>query len=169
MAHLEFDAESVPVDERSFDPIPAGDYLCQVIESNVLDTKKGDGQYLKLTIQVLDGPFINRQVWDNLNIINPNEKAREIAQRNLASLCRAVGLMHVHDSQELHYKPFIASIGIEESAGFDPKNKVRKYKPREGMTATTAAPKPPSPPPRPQPPPPPPRNGGLKPWQKPAI
>jgi hypothetical protein len=169
MAHLEFDAESIPPDERSFDPIPAGDYLCQVVASDVIVTKRGDGKYLKLTLQVLDGPYTNRQVWDNLNIINPNEKAREIAQRNLAALCRAIGVVHVHDSEELHYKPFIATIMIEESQGYSPQNKVRRYKPREGMQAAPSQPRP-QPPPRPAPPPPPPsRNGSPKPWQKPAA
>src|SRR5205823_847825 len=40
----------------NFEPLPAGSYLAAITESEMMDTKAGTGQYVKLTFQVLDGP-----------------------------------------------------------------------------------------------------------------
>lgn len=47
---------------RGFDPIPAGKYLAVITETEMKDTKKGGGQYLQLTFQIIDGPFKGRYV-----------------------------------------------------------------------------------------------------------
>lgn len=128
-----FDPNSVPEDERSFDPVPPGDYLCQVVESDVVKTKHGDGEVLKLTIDIIDGPYADRKVFENLNIRNPSAEAQRIAQRALADLCLATGVHGLRNSEELHFKPFVARLKVEPAKdGFDAKNKVSRYKPRPG-------------------------------------
>lgn len=131
-----FDPNEVPEDERSFDPMPAGDYLCQIIDSEVVQTSKG-GDMLKLTLEVMDGPYSNRRVWDNLNIRNSNPDAQRIAHRTLADICKAVGLGPITDSEVLHYKPFVATLKIEpeRTVGdrtYDARNGVKRYKARSG-------------------------------------
>lgn len=128
-----FDPAAVPEDDRSFDPIPAGDYQMQVIESEIKPTKSGDGQMLVLTLEVMTGPHEKRRVWDRLNIRNANADAQRIAQRALADLCLATGIASLKDSDELHFKPFTARIGIREdkSGQYGPQNTVR-YKPKGG-------------------------------------
>lgn len=76
-----FDPNAVPEDDRTFDPIPAGDYQMQVIESELRDTKDGNGQMLVLTMEVMSGPSAGRKLWDRLNIRNQNADAQRIAQR----------------------------------------------------------------------------------------
>lgn len=129
-----FDPAEVPEDNRSFDPLPTGDYLCQILESDVVKTKAGDGEILKLTLEVVDGPYEQRRIFENLNIRNPNPNAQAIAQRALADLCQACGLGVIRDSEELHFKPFLAKVTIEtdKTGQYEPKNRVRRYKPARG-------------------------------------
>lgn len=135
MANLgeEFRADDVPEDDRSFEPLPAGDYVMQVIESAVVPTKSGSGDQLVLTLEVIDGPFNNRRMWDRLNIRNQNADAQRIAQRSLADLCLAVGVTALTDSEQLHFKPFVGRVTIkpDKSGQYGPQNAVR-YKPRGG-------------------------------------
>jgi hypothetical protein len=166
MANLQFNASQVPPDE-GFNPVPAGQYLCQVISSEIKPTKSGTGTILKLTSQILDGPYNGRLIFDNLNVSNPNPDAERISQRSLADLILAVGMTVLADTEELHFKPFIGKVGIrqDKSGAYPPQNTIR-YTPRAGN----------EPPPRqaeenkpvqPQIQQPPKPNG--KPWQKPQA
>lgn len=146
MAQFEqpFNADEVPEDDRNFDPLPAGEYTMQVIESKIEDTKTGSGQMLVLTIEVINGPHTNRRIWDRLNIVNQNADAQRIAQRALADLCLAIGVSSVRDTEELHFKPFVGRVGIrtDKTGQYGPQNTVR-YKTKGGAapsapnTATT--------------------------------
>ncbi|KAB1076684.1 DUF669 domain-containing protein [Methylobacterium soli] len=143
MAYLgnTFDPNEVPDDERSFEPMPAGDYNMQIVESDIAQTKAG-GDMLKLTLEVIDGPFANRKVWDNLNIRNSNAVAQGIAQRALADICAATGTGPIEDSEDLHFKPLVVTLKIEPARGeYDARNAVKKYKARGGQPpAAKAAP-----------------------------
>lgn len=142
-----FDPSEVPEDERSFDPIPAGDYQMQVIESKIEDTKSGSGQMLTLTLEVIDGPYANRRIWDRLNIQNQNPDAQRIAQRALADLCLQLDLVELADSEELHFKPFWAKVTVQadKSGQYGPSNRVRysggaaEAQPPAGQKAPRAA------------------------------
>lgn len=114
---------------NGFEPIEAGDYLAQIIESNVGPTKAGDGTILTLTWEIMEGPLTHRRIWDRLNISNPNPQAQAIAQRALAQICDAVGLPGVSDSEELHFKPVRLKVGIQvdKTGNYGPKNQVSKY------------------------------------------
>lgn len=129
----DFNPAEVPEDDRSFEPLPAGDYLMQVIESDIKPTKTSGGEQLVLTLEVMDGPYSNRRVWDRLNIRNQNADAQRIAQRSLADLCLAVGVTSLRQTEDLHFKPFIGrlAIKIDKKGEYGPQNSVR-YKARGG-------------------------------------
>jgi hypothetical protein len=115
MAYLgnTFDPNEIPADERGeYTPIPAGDYLLQIVESDIDD--KGDRTGLKLTYEVVDGEFSNRKIFDYLNIVHPNATAQQISQRALADLCLATGVGAVSDTEELHFRPFIGKVAVEK-------------------------------------------------------
>lgn len=144
MAYLgnTFDPSEVPEDDRNFEPMPEGDYNVQIIESEIVATAKG-GDMLKLTLEVIGGPFENRKVWDNLNIRNANPQAQSIAHRALADICAAVGAGPITDSEDLHFKPLVATLKIEPSRTvgdktYDARNGVKRYKPRSGAGAAQA-------------------------------
>jgi hypothetical protein len=132
-----FDPNDVAEDDRSFDPMPEGDYNVQIVESEVVPTSKG-GEMLKLTLEVIDGPYANRKIWDNLNIRNSNVTAQNIAHQSLKAICDAVGAGAITDSEDLHFKPLVAALKIEppRTVGdrtYDARNGVKRYKGRGGQ------------------------------------
>ena len=105
MAYLNnFDANTVDP-ASSFDPIPAGKYIAAITESEMKPTKNGNGHYLEMTFDILDGQYKGRKVWARLNLDNPNAQAVQIARGELSAICRAVGVMQPQDSIELHNLP----------------------------------------------------------------
>ena len=120
----------------AFDLIPKGTYAAQVIESDVADTKTGGGKLLKLTLQITEGPFTNRRVWETINIVNRNAEAQKIGQRQFAELRAALGLGPIRNTQELHDRPLRISIKIEEGKdGYEPRNRVQRFMPYAGGQA----------------------------------
>lgn len=134
-----FDATNVAPSE-DFSPIPVGEYVVQITDSDVKPTKSGNGHRLELTFEVIDGEFKGRKIWANLNLDNPNPKTVEIAQRELSAICHAVGKLQVSDSQELHYKPLVIRVDIEERDGYSPRNVVKAYKAVPGGVGNAPAP-----------------------------
>ncbi len=127
MTELNFDANTVEPTGK-FTPIPMDDYLAIITDSEMKDTKKGDGKYLLLTYEVIEGEFKGRKIFETLNLVNKTQTAVEIAQRALSAVCRATGVLHPKDSSELHGKPLVISVGIREgSNGFEDKNVIRGY------------------------------------------
>jgi hypothetical protein len=111
MANLNgFNANNVDP-TADFDPIPAGKYLAVITDSEMEPTKSGNGHYLELTFQVIEGPHKGRRLWSRLNLDNPSEQAVEIARGELSAICRAVGHMQPMDSSELHDVPLVITVG----------------------------------------------------------
>ena len=96
------------------DVLPAGDYLMQVVQSEVRATKDGSGQYVWLEFDILDGEHQGRKYWERLNIWNANPMAAEIANRALTSLTRACGMIAIDDTEDLHFKPIKVRMGVSK-------------------------------------------------------
>jgi len=145
MAALNFDASQVEPN-APIEVLPPGDYIVQIVGSEMKSTKDETGQMLWLEYDIIDGEFAGRKLWDRLNLVNKNAQAVEIAQRTLSAICRAVGKMAVSDSEELHFKPLIASVKVRP-AGPDrnnvqreAQNEVKGYKPVNGGGVHAATP-----------------------------
>lgn len=125
---LNFNAADVDITNR-YEAIPAGDYVVTITESQERTTKRGDGKYLELTLEVQAGQYAGRKLWDRLNLENQNAKAVEIAQRQLAQICHAVGNLAPRESSELHYKPLVAMVKVrnDEATG-NMTNEIKGYK-----------------------------------------
>jgi hypothetical protein len=121
-----FDATSVAPRE-AMDVLPDGDYPIIIEASEWKNTKKGDGAYLELTLQVVDGPAKGRKLWDRLNLANPNQTAVDIAQQTLSAICHATGVMQVSDSTQLHNLPVLARVKVKQGEN-GPLNEVKGYK-----------------------------------------
>jgi len=132
MSAINFDANQVQP-QTDFAPLPAGDYLAMIIDSEMKATKTGRGQYLALTLQVIDGPMANRLLWDRLTLVHDNPKTVEIAQRALSAICHAVGVLQVTDSAQLHNRPLVVRVKYVEDQQYGPKNEVGGYKPANGQ------------------------------------
>ena len=127
-------------DLGSFDPIPRGEYPMIITASDLKETKDRQGKYIKFEQTIIDGEYKGRKVWNNINIVNKNPVAVEIAEKTLATLIRAVGKKVVADTQELHGIPFTGVVGIQPATDDYPaSNKMVTYKPiKEGVTYDVA-------------------------------
>lgn len=123
-----FNAEEIdPV--SSFSPIPPGQYPVMIVDSEMKQTSAGDGEYLKLTFKVIQGEFEGRFLWLNLNLVNKNKQAVEIAERELSSICHAIEVLDPEDSQELHGIPMCAKVKVKPPKdGYDASNTIGNFK-----------------------------------------
>ena len=135
MANLSgFDAREVDP-AVGFEPIPADKYLAVITGSEMKQTKAGDGQYLELTFQVIEGEYKGRNLWARLNLDNPNATAVKIARAELSAICRAIGVMTPKDSHELHDLPLVISVKLKkrEDNG-EMTNEIKGYEKKEEAT-----------------------------------
>lgn len=152
-----FNAEEVEP-SSSFDPIPAGWYTAIISASEMKATRDGYGEYLSLTLQVIEGQYENRLVFARLNLKNANDKAVDIARKDLAAICRAVGVMSPQGSEQLHDIPLMIKVKVRAASGeYEASNDIGGYKAAEGANLTPT-PKTQTPPPAATP--------AKKPWQK---
>jgi hypothetical protein len=120
--------------------IPPGKYRAHIVASEMQATKNGNGQFLKLEFEILDGPQKGQKLWDRLNLFNPNQQAVEIAQRTLSAICRATGQATVQDSEQLHFKPLMMTVKVKQRQdNGEPSNEIGGYEPAGGVNT---APKP---------------------------
>lgn len=115
--------------QQSFDILPAGEYVAAIVNSEMRQNNARTGEYLWMELQIIDGPYSGRKVWDRLNINNPNPKAVEIAQATLSAICHAIGVLNVTDSMQLHDKPLVIKLKVREAEGnYEAQNEVKAYK-----------------------------------------
>jgi hypothetical protein len=137
MASLQgFDASTVP-EQQEFSALPEGQYVVIATASEMKPTKNGQGQYLQMTFEVLDGPQKGRKVWARMNLVNSIQTAVDIAQRELGAICRAVGVIKPNDSAELHNRPLMITVAVEVDDRKREGNVIKKY---EAVNAGGAAP-----------------------------
>jgi hypothetical protein len=141
MAQFEFNTDSVEKRENSYELLPAGWYTAQVTESEIVPLKSGNGQALKLTIEVLQDGYRGRKVWARLNVRHTNQQAESIAQQQLRELCESIGLARFRDTSELHNKPMQIKVKVrkDETGQYEDQNEVSGFKPAAGGAAPMAA------------------------------
>ena len=123
LKEVEFKVEEAPVREL----VPPGNYVAEIIDSQEKISKAGNS-YLTLKLSICEGPYEGRWIWDNLNINHPTEKVRARARLTLGIITKAVGLVGIDDTSELHYKPLTIELESEPAQGdYKAKNVVRKY------------------------------------------
>lgn len=139
MALLDFDATQVE-DDVSFDVIPAGKYVMVITDSQMKLTKAGDGEYLELTAEIIEGEHKGRRVWHRINRKNKNPKAVAIGDRTLKSICVATGVMRPHDSSDLHMRPFVANVVVNPAQGpYSATNEIKAFVGKASLPASAAS------------------------------
>lgn len=132
MANLNgFDANTVPP-RQSFSPLPVGNYIAVIKDSRNRPTRDGAGQYLEVMFEIAEGPSKGRKLWANLNLWHANPQAVQYAKAELASICRAVGVLAPRDSTELHGRYLLVTVGMRSR--HDTKeltNVIRSYAPHQ--------------------------------------
>lgn len=140
MAQLNFDASTVEV--ASFDALPEGAYEVVITDSKLQETKSGNGTMLVLDLEVISGDYQGRRLWDRLNLVNPNATAVDIAKQTLSSICRAVGVIQLNDTAQLHDRPLIALVRQRTRPDGEVTNEIKGYRPKPSAPVTAPAPVP---------------------------
>jgi hypothetical protein len=103
---------SAEVEPDSYENLPAGSYTGVITDSVLKETKNSiatganNAKYIEVTLEVIDGQYKGRKIWDRLNVINPNPQTVQIAAKTLSAIARAVGIYGVvEDTAALHDKP----------------------------------------------------------------
>ena len=140
MAQMNYNPAGVDTTD-TFAAMPNGDYPYQFVESEIKESKATPGnQYLQLVAQVIDGPYKGKKVWVRLNLWNASAQTAEIANKEMARICEAIGQINpVQDSAELHNRPFIGrTIYVPPNNGYDEGNDIKGFKPFVAGTAVPA-------------------------------
>ena len=138
-----FDATTIEP-AAAFDIVPPGNYVAQIIKSGMKDTQTG-GQMLEIELDIVDGEYANRKLWDRLNIVNANATAQEIAHRTLSAICHATGVLAVTDSEQLHFKPMLVTVKVrpertdpKTGKTYQPSNEIKGYASANGASPAPA-------------------------------
>jgi len=100
LSGIDFDS----IDEKfgaAFELLPCGVYDVKLTDASIRDNKAGDGTYLAITFEVIDGDHHGRKFWENLTLSHPNPVAAKIGKASLKRLIMACGLRNVESSCEL--------------------------------------------------------------------
>jgi hypothetical protein len=148
MATFSFDSSTVEPRDKNYEVLPAGTYAAQVVESEIVPLKSGNGEALKLTLEILSDGYRGRKVWARLNVRHTNQQAEKIALQQLNELIKSIGMLRFDDTVELHNKPMQArlKVKIDETGQYEPQNEVVGFKPLAGGPSVpgVAAPKAPA-------------------------
>lgn len=147
---VEFSDEEIKAaGENRFELIPAGNYIAQIIKSEIKVNKDGFGSRLSLQFQITDGEKRGRTLFQDVTLKNANETAMKIGREQLAQLARACGLTRVQDSAQLHDIEMQIKVSIREdkTGQYEPRNEIKRFEPLPGQVASPAAPATPAVPP----------------------
>ena len=114
MAKVDFDSV------QAFVPVPDGEYKMRVVECVEKKSKAGNDMF-KLTLEIIDGEFTGRKVWDNL-VIMPSTMWR------VKHACEELGLpiegmVDLVDSMFVGCEAMV-KVYTEAQDGFDDQNRV---------------------------------------------
>jgi hypothetical protein len=142
MANLgeSINVNDLPEDQGGdFAPIPAGDYHVKIVDSDLKDTKAGNGQYIKVRLDVMGPSHQGRVLFSNINIRNPNPKAEEIGRQQLGSILRAIGLASLTDTDQLIGGELSVKVTVKDDPTYGPGNEVKGYKAISGSVPPAPA------------------------------
>lgn len=136
MGNLELNLDEI--ENVQSDPIPAGRYVMQAVNSEVKVTSAGDGRYVKYELEVLEGPHTGRKVFALFNIENKSEKAQQIGRGQLKSFAKACGLASglISDSFELHEIPVVVRVDVDTHPEYGAQNRVKGFYPKGAESHT---------------------------------
>lgn len=116
--------------KNDFGLLPEGDYQVTCVAAEVKDTKAGTGQYISARFKIESKEFMNRQVFHNFNIKNPNEKAQEIGLSQIKAFLLAGNrdAASLKDVSALCGVSCTAHVTVQKSDQFGDSNVIKYFK-----------------------------------------
>lgn len=134
---MDIDVSAGPVIENNFENLPTDWYTAHAIEGSLENTD--NGIRLKLTWEVLEGPFEKRRVWQNEWAQHSNPQSQEIGQKMIRTLGAAAKIGRVTRPEDLLFKPMQVRVGLnKKQEGYEQRNEIKGARPIGAATATTA-------------------------------
>lgn len=128
---------------QDFTAMPAGEYVGRIVASEMKRNRQDTGSFLKLEFEISEGKFKGRKLWTNLNLDHPNADAVNIAHRELATICKAVGIISPGDSEELHGIDMTLKVAVKPAtANYPETNEIKTYKALDGVARPAGVTKP---------------------------
>lgn len=90
--------------------LPLGRHPVVIAKSELKPTQDGQGGFMALTLQAIDGPAKGVEHTDRLNLHNKNPETVRIANQQLSAYCAVIGVYAFQATEELHGKPFVVEI-----------------------------------------------------------
>ena len=133
MSQFSFNASEVEP-STGFALIPAGDYIAVITDAELQDNKAGNGRFIKMEFEIVEGEYSGRKLWTNLNVEHPNAEAVKIARAELSAICRAVNVMNLSDTMQLINIPLVETVGSKKVKGSDDVvNVIKKYSAKQSF------------------------------------
>lgn len=97
-----------------FTPVPEGKYLAKIIDEEHKNNKSGTGEILALKLEIIDGDYAGRFLFDNINIVHKNDFTEKKARQKLATIGRALQIMEPQSTEEFHNLPLCVDVAHSE-------------------------------------------------------
>lgn len=142
-----YDATTVDTSQQ-FDVLPEGRYILSVESSTRKPTKdaEADGAempaYENVVLQILEGEHANKKLFKKLNLYRDQDKAKEIAHKDLACLCKACGVTRPKSMEDLYGKTFMADVIVKAAkpgSSYGPQNEIKNWYTINGEHVNQAA------------------------------
>lgn len=121
MTPFQFDARQVaPASAEGSSNLPVGKYPAQIIAGEFKPVKDNpNAGYLALTLEAIQGSQFAgaKGVW-RLNLYSNSEQARDIANRQMSSLCHVTNTFIVNNVEDLFGKPFVVVVEPQADARY---------------------------------------------------
>lgn len=127
MKYLYHDTRDFTDSENQYAALPVGNYKAMITRVEEKISNSTGNPYINLTLEIMEGTYAKRKVWDILSVKSDNPVAVSMAKRKLDNIAKALGLLVIQDADDFKFK----EIGIElvldkKDAG---KNQIKRYIP----------------------------------------
>ena len=134
MGTYDFSSADARKVDNDFQPLPDGEYLMSIDYAEIMETKSGRGEHLKLELVVLespDGANQNRRVFQYHMIRHDNEATQRIGREYIEELARAIGLsepINIQDTNQFSNQAVRARLKTKKGSGdYGDSNEVDRY------------------------------------------
>jgi len=114
-----------------YQPLPVDRYKLAITDTVMKPTKANPSvSYLQVEMEIQEGQYQGRKMFNRLNLQHGDDKVRKIAQVELEKIATAIGKV-VQNHEDLRGTPFYADVVIEASkdAQYSDSNRIKKYYP----------------------------------------
>lgn len=136
MSWLDLSNDKAP----SSEPLPPGVYNLVVTKAEEKPTQKGDKR-VQLEFSVADGEYAGRKIWEGYQL-SGNPKAVEIGRGQLKALWKCAGHtdFNIASPEQLLNLEIAASVKVKEQDGYNPKNTISSFKPKQKVQQSSGTP-----------------------------